>query len=266
MAFRVVQLSDTHLSEVLPTFVANFEAVVDWLNELKPDLVIHTGDVVLDAPRRPEDLTFAAALHRRIEAPLLTLPGNHDVGNDLVDASNADEPAIAEAQLEVWHRAFGPDRFSAARAGWQLIGLNAQLLASDLPGAAAAWDWLATELGSSAGRPLALFLHKPLCLERLDEDERDPAYLIPAARVRLLDLCADGDLRLIGSGHIHRYRERRIDGVAHVWAPSTAFIFPGAGDPRRGEKRHGVVRYDFEADRVLWQCLTPPGLTLHVAG
>ena len=77
----IVQVSDTHLCGHGGVTNANFERVVRYINEeMAPDLVVNTGDLALLDPDDADDRAMAERLHRSFEAPLLVLPGNHDVG------------------------------------------------------------------------------------------------------------------------------------------------------------------------------------------
>ncbi|WP_376987838.1 metallophosphoesterase family protein [Bosea sp. R86505] len=58
---RVVQVSDTHLSETHAYFIDNYDVFVDEMQALKPDLIVHTGDISFNGPLRPADLAFAKA-------------------------------------------------------------------------------------------------------------------------------------------------------------------------------------------------------------
>jgi hypothetical protein len=51
-----------------------FEQVVARINDLHPDFVCFTGDIIEDAEFLPESLEWM----RRIKAPLYGIPGNHD--------------------------------------------------------------------------------------------------------------------------------------------------------------------------------------------
>jgi 3',5'-cyclic AMP phosphodiesterase CpdA len=76
-----MQLSDTHISHLDGKPSENMSLLVEYVNnELRPDLVIHTGDVVILNPDSLGDRLTAWRLHQKIDAPLLVLPGNHDVG------------------------------------------------------------------------------------------------------------------------------------------------------------------------------------------
>ena len=54
-AMRIVQISDTHLSHRAGIGNRNFEELAAFINDqLRPDLVVHTGDVsILDLIRVP---------------------------------------------------------------------------------------------------------------------------------------------------------------------------------------------------------------------
>ena len=75
MAFRVLQISDTHISRERPFFVPNVEAILGHVAATRPDLVVNTGDVALDGVARPDDLAFARELHDRLAAPYRAIPG-----------------------------------------------------------------------------------------------------------------------------------------------------------------------------------------------
>jgi 3',5'-cyclic AMP phosphodiesterase CpdA len=74
----------------------------------------------------------------------------------------------------------GEDCWSHDLGRWRLIGLNDLLFASDLEAERHQFDWLKERLAEASGRPVALFMHKPLCLDVLDEGRhhavgRDPS-------------------------------------------------------------------------------------------
>ena len=80
MAFRLAQISDTHLSASKPYFVANFLRVADHIGATGADLVINSGDMSLDGAAEEADLIAAKHLHARLDLPLRYLAGNHDIG------------------------------------------------------------------------------------------------------------------------------------------------------------------------------------------
>ena len=74
----IAHISDTHVGS--PHFVPNLlNRVIVELNELKPDLVIHTGDVTNEGFRG--EYKTAAAYLEQIESRRRAVPGNHDARN-----------------------------------------------------------------------------------------------------------------------------------------------------------------------------------------
>lgn len=74
--FRIAQLTDLHLGPHLPR--SRFERIADEMENLKPDMIVVTGDIVDD---RVEDLEVYSAILGRMKAPsgVFLIAGNHDV-------------------------------------------------------------------------------------------------------------------------------------------------------------------------------------------
>jgi 3',5'-cyclic AMP phosphodiesterase CpdA len=259
-AFRVVQISDTHLSRHRPWFVPNFQALVRIVSVLQPDLVVNTGDISFDGSDVEDDLAFARTCHAGLDVPLRAIPGNHDVGDNPWQPDVA-QP-ITEPRLFRYRRHFGQDHWLLETGPWVLIGLNVQLFGSGLAAEAEQWAFLVSAACRAGGRPIALFVHKPLFHEHPDEAEVNHRYVPPEHRRRLMDLLG-ASVRVVASGHVHQHRLRRICDVDHCWAPSTAFVLPDHRQPRLGTKHVGYVDYAFGEDRVEIRVVEPPELTNH---
>jgi 3',5'-cyclic AMP phosphodiesterase CpdA len=259
--FRVIQISDTHLSRGKDWFVGNFLAVAGIVAERRPDLVINSGDIAFDGADNEDDLAFARAHHAGLVAPVRAIPGNHDLGDNPWD--DEVKQRITALRRDRYRRYFGEDYWAADAGHWRLIGLNAQLLGSGLAAEEDQWSFLAATAASTAERPVALFIHKPLFDERPDETEINGRYVLPDDRQRLLDTLSGTRLKLVASGHVHQHRLRRVDGIDHCWAPSTAFILPDSMQPRIGTKQVGYVAYAFGEDDVTIDVVEAPELTNH---
>jgi hypothetical protein len=59
VAARVIFVSGTHLSPDAPEARATWAAVVGYIADENPDLVVHLGDLSLDGARNPADLEHA---------------------------------------------------------------------------------------------------------------------------------------------------------------------------------------------------------------
>ena len=260
-SFRVIQISDTHLARDRDWFRPNFEAVVGIVAARRPDLVINSGDIALDGAGREDDLVFARRCHDALDAPLRAIPGNHDVGDNPWRPSL--EPVINDERLARYRRNFGDDFWTVDAGDWVLVGLDAQLFGSGLAAEAEQWSLLDEMPARAAGRPIALFLHKPLFQVDPAETAVNGRYVTPDSRRRLHDAFADTKLRLVASGHVHQHRRHRFGDVDYCWAPSTAYVLPDQRQPVIGHKRVGYVEYAFEPDGVEITVVEAPALTNH---
>jgi 3',5'-cyclic AMP phosphodiesterase CpdA len=255
--YHVIQVSDLHLSAARGYNQAAWEACLAHIAAEGPDLVVATGDLVLDDPDVEADHNFVRRELARIATPWLALPGNHDIG-DANPAPYMGQHLDAE-RLQRYLRAHGSDRWVRELGAWRLIGINAMLPGSGLAAETEQEAWLRALVAEDRARPTALFLHKPLCIDRLDEDSSPDDCVLPEGRRRLLAALAGVDLRLIASGHNHHYRTLSTGGIAMVWAPSTTQI---QRIPRRFRAllRPGVVHYWFGDDGFEYGLVEPPGV------
>ena len=247
MTFRVVQISDTHLSAARPFFVRNFDRCCDALARERPDLVVNTGDISLDGASREADLREARRLHDRIGLGVRFIPGNHDIG-DNADVPKGHGGAITEERRARYREHFGPEWWRLDVPGWRIVGVNAQLFASDLPGAGEQLAFIREAAMGARERRIALFIHKPLFDQHAREDVFGGRFLNPPSRRALLDAFGPSPPALVASGHVHQYRSTAVEGTGHVWAPSTAYVMPDARQPRYGLKEVGFAVHDLFED------------------
>ncbi|WP_025090518.1 metallophosphoesterase family protein, partial [Brucella intermedia] len=151
---RIVQITDTHLSPIKPHFNRNWEPLVAWIDQQKPDLIIHTGDLTVDGADVEADLLFCRACLNELPARVLTLPGNHDIGH----LPESHQPVNAQ-RLMRWRRHIGPDRWAENFGNWRIIGLNSLVIGSGEAEEAEQFQWLEDELKNSDGKPVAVFAH-----------------------------------------------------------------------------------------------------------
>ncbi|WP_424137322.1 metallophosphoesterase family protein [Roseomonas chloroacetimidivorans] len=265
MTFRLAQISDTHLSDRVPGFRANFDVLAEHLRDHRPDLVVNTGDISLNGADDAADLALARAAHDGLGLDWLAVPGNHDIGDDPLPGCR--QPANAE-RLARWHAHLGADLFLRDVPGWRLIGLDSQITATDLPEAEAQMEALARALEGAAGRSVAVFMHKPLCQERMDETDSTYWCIQPGPRRRLVDLLLPQRPAFLATGHVHQWRDRGVcEGLRQIWGPSAAFIVGDAYQETVGEKSVGFVEHLLHADGGFQSRMVPlPGLVRHDIG
>lgn len=256
---RIVQISDTHLSHRGGVTADTFAVLVDYVNEqLRPDLVVHTGDVVMVDPDAAADHRRAHELMQRVAAPVRAVPGNHDVGEPGEHAWK--DIRVTEARVTAFEALWGPDHWREDLDGWTVLGLDSELLGSGLDREAEQWRWLEQTVEElPAERPTLVFLHKPIW-QAADGPTDHQLDVGEGPRGRLLDLLDQVALKGVGSGHLHRYRHTVRDGAVEVWAPSTAFVADTPGMPA-GLEQLGVVEYTCDGTGVRAAFRAPGGLT-----
>ena len=111
--YRIVQLSDIHTG-TYGTDTAFLAEVVERVNELKPDVVLFTGDIV---NRRSEELEPFVSTLSRIEAPVYSILGNHDYGDYYKWTDDAEKAANQQYLYDMQRD-----------MGWQLLNNESRTL------------------------------------------------------------------------------------------------------------------------------------------
>jgi 3',5'-cyclic AMP phosphodiesterase CpdA len=260
--FRLTQISDTHLARRLPTLTDNFDRVREQIDAKRPDLVINSGDLGFDGPTSRADLEFAKTLHDALPVPCRYLPGNHDIGDNPTEVGPPPSQPATEENRQTFLDIFGEDRWCFDAAGWRFIGLNSLIMNTGLASETGQFDWLASQLSETNGKPVALFLHKPLYLNAPDNPElvaTSIRYIPMPARIHLVELLRAVDLRLVASGHVHQRRYFTYSHIRHVWAPSAGFVISDARQEVIGIKEVGLVEYRFQPDGFEVRHVRAPG-------
>ena len=260
--FRLIQISDTHLARRLPTLTQNFHRVSEYIDARRPDLVVNSGDLAFDGPTSRDDLEFARELHAALPVACRYLPGNHDIGDNPTELGPAPPQPATEQERQNFLSVFGEDRWRFDAAGWRFIGLNSLVMNTGLASEAEQYDWLASQLSSADGKPVALFLHKPLYLNSPEDPELAASairYIPMPARSRLVEMLRAADLRLVASGHVHQRRDFTYRRIRHVWAPSAGFVISDARQEVIGIKEVGLVEYRFQPDSFEVRHVRAPG-------
>ncbi len=242
--FRLVQLSDPHLSRSHPMFHHNWEVALTAVAELAPDAIFVTGDLSYNGPDSPDDLDFAQAQMARLDAPIVRfLPGNHDVGYS--PAIQDAEQVMTEHRRQAWLDRFGPDYWQVDLGDWRFVGLN-PFLADSGHTAEAAQDAMLAEALSTAPGPVGIFTHVPPFLAGPAEDYVDGFNMHPAPRHRWLSALA-GKARFVASGHLHKSRSFQHADVAYHWCPALSFM-QSNGNPfaEDAEPWVGFFVHDFD--------------------
>jgi 3',5'-cyclic AMP phosphodiesterase CpdA len=242
---RVVVVSDSHFSDRTPEADRNWSAVVRHVDAVRPDLVVHVGDVTVDGAHHAGELGLARQRLDEISTPWLVVPGNHDVGDNPDDEAGDDD--VTSGRVAEWVRVFGADRWLAELGAWRLLGVDAQLFGSGTPEEDDQWAFL--EDGLRHERRTVLVTHKPLTA---DDDELATAppyrFVPPPARARLTELCRAGGVELVLSGHVHQQRRLEAVGLCHHWVTTTWAVLPEWLQATVGVKRCGILELALPSD------------------
>jgi 3',5'-cyclic AMP phosphodiesterase CpdA len=260
--FRLTQISDTHLTRNSAKLTDNFRRVSEHIDAHRPDLVINTGDVSWDGPTSRADLEFALELHAALPVDCRYLPGNHDIGDNPTAVGVAPSCPATEEHRDAFISVLGEDRWQFEAANWRFIGLNSLIMNTGIPSEEEQEDWLTSQLEGANGKPIALFLHKPLFLNTPgDREEASTAirFVPQPNRARLVTLLSAYSVRLVASGHVHQRRDFTYAHTRHIWAPSVGFIVPDRMQDVIGVKETGLVEYRFRPESFEVRHVRAPG-------
>jgi len=246
---RLIQVADLHLGAGQDHHLDNWRKVIAWTARERPDLVVVNGDLVMGDPDEESDHVFARAEIDRIGVPCRFLPGNHDVGDNVLSGKMPQR--VNAERIARFQRHYGEDRWAFTAAGWGFIGLNSQVFGSNgLAAEAEQWTWLEHKLTAFAGKRIALFTHKPLFLDHPAEPNSSDSTLSQScldrvSRTRLLELAQTHGVKLISCGHKHQTRTFSLDGIYHFWGPSTACVNGAPTALHWGMREVGFIDYRF---------------------
>jgi soluble P-type ATPase/Icc-related predicted phosphoesterase len=246
-SFTVVQISDTHFQLDLPESFGRFVPVRRKVHEIRPELTIVAGDVCNEGfgDHGLEELQRAKAQLDRIDGPTVVIPGNHDVGGA--------GKSMTTENLERWHRVFEHDHFCIERDRWMLIGLNSQLLATEIVQAAEQWTWIDQRLkqAESQDRLVAVFMHKLPFVTDPDEIHRWGWRTEP--RRRIVERLDQPHVRLVSAAHLHWHHSFERGGAKWVTSPGIVDSIIDDLQFAHGGDVVGFLKYKFTPDGVTYE-------------
>ena len=250
----VLHISDTHFGTELPPVV---DALVALAAQQHPDLVVLSGDITQRA--RPSQFRAAKAFVDRLGAPLLAVPGNHDI-----------------ALFDLWSRLTSPyARYTKAFGGnlepvhassdLLVIGVNTTRAWRHKNGevSSAQIDRVAGLLAAASPRQLrVVVVHQPIAVVRAS-DERNRLHGWAAAQQAWARAGAD----VVMGGHIHLPYVAALPGLARpMWVVQAGTALssrvrsgvPNSVNLLRWPAEGGscrVEQWDFAADQGAFVCV-----------
>lgn len=224
-ATRVAFLSDTHVN--LRTngagvlYNAHLDQAFAAVNAANVDLVLIAGDLTDNG--QPDQMALFKKKAKQLQAPVLFIPGNHDVGH----AGSAGKPrTITPERVNRFSQELGPNWFVRGVAGLRIIGINSCLFETGFKEESDQWEFLEKEFARPQPTPTLLMEHYPLFLKTPEEPANDVWNVHPEPRQRMLKLLRQGGVRAVLSGHLHRPITNRLDRVLFLSNTATSFGLP----------------------------------------
>lgn len=201
---------------------------VQCLNNLRPDFVVHLGDIVHPIPalcNHEQAVQKAHEIFSALEAPFYAVPGNHDVGDKVNTWLPA--PVVDEDSHLTFRKHWGPLYRSFPNETCHFILLDSPVMNSGLAREGEQHRWLEKELdlANKKGLRIFVFTHYPLFLC----DPHEPTHydnIDEPTRGYLLALFARYGVEAVFSGHVHNAFVGIHEDTSYYSIPSLAFVRP----------------------------------------
>ena len=179
-AARIAFLSDTHVNlrtnEPGLSYDRQFDQAIAEVNAAKVDLVLIAGDLT-DGGRR-EQMELFKHKAKQLKAPVLFVPGNHDVG---MVGNGETKTSITPEKVALFGKTLGPNWFVQEKAGVRVVGINSCLFGSGFKEEEEQWKFLEKELAGPHEKPTLLLEHYPLFIKSVDEPRVGPGTCSPSS-------------------------------------------------------------------------------------
>lgn len=186
---------------------------VDFINGMKPDAVVFTGDQVNypDIPAQCEAFDEVASMIDK-DIKVFHIPGNHDV---IIKDSGVDSSPFTDR--------YGDDRFVHSERGVKLVGINTNLIQYEDDMEYDQVDWMEAVMEKNGNEDVTLvFGHHPFFMT--DIDEPDSYFPIKGSRRReYFELFSVMDVDAVYAGHRHETFEAEYDGIPMRTTTSVAY-------------------------------------------
>ena len=253
----LLQISDLHFGTERPGVVAALEALAQ---QQRPDLLVLSGDITQRA--RPAQFQAARAFVDRLGAPVLAVPGNHDI-----------------ALFDLWARLRRPYARHQAAFGLEIepvhdspdlmvVGVNTTRAWRHKHGQVSAVqiDRVARLLGGAGeGQLRVVVVHQPVAVTRPED-----APNLLRGHAAALPCWAEAGADLVMGGHIHLPYVMALQGLARpLWAvqagtavssrvrrgvPNSVNLLRWGMDASPGCCR--IEQWDFQANTGVFACTT----------
>ena len=189
------------------------KATVAKVNELKPDMVVFSGDQVhLPYDKEQWDAFMHGIADIDPSIDLYHIPGNHD--HILKDGTADPQDFIGR---------FGADRFVAKKKNVNVIGINTSLIYFNSALEQDQMVWLEETLeATDAGDVTLIFGHHPFFCKNIDEEDSH-VQIAKSKRRQYFDYFKSKGVDAVFAGHLHDNAEGEYEGIPMLTATSSGY-------------------------------------------
>jgi 3',5'-cyclic AMP phosphodiesterase CpdA len=248
--------------------VGMYRDLIERVNAMKPEFVVHLGDITHPTPIEPDYGDAALAFHKASEIfsmPYYLVPGNHDIGEKRhpalpdIDTKNT----ITKRNIGLYEQHFGRQRYSFKHQDCLFIVINSLLINSGLEEEQQQWDWLEQTLQSHAGSRVFVFSHYPLYLSAHDEGDHYDNIDEPG-RSRMLELLKQCNAEGFYAGHVHNFFFNQLGNMQQFILPSTSIIRHDYMEYFRATPTREMGRFDNAKTGFFWVDVYTDGHVPHL--
>ena len=188
-------------------------ATIAKVNEIKPDVVVFTGDQV-HLPTDMEQWDAFLQIIKDIDQSIKVyhLPGNHD---HILRDGTADPKDFINR--------FGSDRFCINEGGVNLIGLNTSLIYFNSELEPGQMDWLKASMAQIKENDVTLvFGHHPYFCEHIDEEDSH-VQITKSKRRQYFDLFKTYGVDAVFAGHLHDNAAAEYEDIPMLTTTSSGY-------------------------------------------
>jgi 3',5'-cyclic AMP phosphodiesterase CpdA len=224
--FTFVHFTDTHIQPELKAALGCHDCF-DAVNKLHPDFALCGGDLVFDSnattPRRALDLfTLYKETAKRLEMPVHSVPGNHDVvGLATASGVATTDPIYGKRTFEdrIGHR-----YSSFNHKGWHFILLDSIGITPER-GFIGLIDaeqiaWLKSDLAATGpATPIVVLTHIPLVsavLQIIPDQWKTPATYLVTNSQEVLEILHPYNVKAVLQGHTHIREKVTYNGCQFI--------------------------------------------------
>jgi Icc-related predicted phosphoesterase len=240
--FTFAIIADSHVTEEEASAIGGYDVdtvrlgaarsryVVQELNRLAPDFVVHLGDITHPEPGTPAYEDSAERFHRvydDLTCPLYLVPGNHDIGEKAFPGEPLFEQyaqrTVNDAMIAEYERHFQAQYFSFEHEDCLFVVMNGMIVNSGLACEDEQRVWLEGLLTANRDRRIFVFSHYPPYLSHADEPGHYDATDEPG-RSWLLGLLEQHQVEAYWAGHVHNFFFNRHGATSCYVLPSICFL------------------------------------------